>query len=71
MTESTKKYKDFLGMEAVQYVAFRYGTTPDKVVERYLVQSGLIEEANADEDTFVLTPNEIALFHDLGISPHR
>ncbi|MDE6644088.1 MAG: hypothetical protein K2K27_08330 [Muribaculaceae bacterium] len=59
--------KDFCDMEAVKYIAFRHGTTPEKVLEHYFVQCGIIE--SSDNDDYTLTPNEIALFRDLGVQP--
>ncbi len=59
--------KDFCDMEAIKYIAFRHGTTPEKVLEHYFVQCGIIESANNDD--YTLTPNEIALFRDLGVQP--
>ncbi|MDE6716969.1 MAG: hypothetical protein K2J70_02145 [Muribaculaceae bacterium] len=56
-------------MEAVKYVAFRYGTTPECVLEHYFIQSGLILANDRREPDYILTPNEMALFHDLGIHP--
>ncbi|MDE5840422.1 MAG: hypothetical protein K2H49_05830 [Muribaculaceae bacterium] len=61
--------KDFCEMEAVRYVAFRYGATPEQVLERYFVQCGIIAPCGAKDAEYSLTPNEIALFHDLGIVP--
>lgn len=60
--------KDYCKLEAIKYVAFRYGTTPEQVLEHYLVQTGIIKSSNKQEDDYNLTPNEIALFNDLGIS---
>ncbi len=59
--------KDFCEMEAVKYVAFRYGTTPECVLEHYLIQSGMVYSNECQETDFSLTPNEMALFHDLGV----
>ena len=57
--------------EAIIYVARRYGTTPEHVMEHYLVQDGIIKPS-ADlckRDNFELAPNEIELFRDLGVKP--
>ncbi|MDE6287221.1 MAG: hypothetical protein K2M00_00370 [Muribaculaceae bacterium] len=60
--------KDFCSLEAVRYVASRYGTTPEKILERFLVQTGAIDSDKAAVKTnYQLTPNEIALFSDLGV----
>lgn len=61
--------KDFCKMDAVRYVAFRYGTTPERVLERYLVQTGIVSLENEDNDDYELQSNELALFHDLGVQP--
>lgn len=61
--------KDFCDMEAIKYIAFRHGTTPEKVLEHYFVQCGIIEPGDSDNDDYTLTPNEIALFRDLGVQP--
>ncbi|MDE6049467.1 MAG: hypothetical protein K2G09_07230 [Paramuribaculum sp.] len=60
--------KDFCEMEAVKYIAFRYGTTPEQVLEHYFIQSGIIP-SNERHYSYCLTPNEMALFHDLGVQP--
>ena len=56
-------------LEAVKYIAFRYGTTPELVLEHYLVQCGMITAGEGQEAKYTLAPNEVALFHDLGIRP--
>ena len=61
--------KDFCELEAVKYIAFRYGTTPEQVLEHYFMQSGIIPSAGHRDADYTLTPNEMALFHDLGIRP--
>ena len=61
--------KRFCEMEAVKYVAFRYRTTPEQVLEHYFVQCGIISSNGHNEAEYKLTPNEIALFHDLGVQP--
>ena len=61
--------KDFCEMEAVKYVAFRYGTTPERVLEHYFVQSGIIPSNDRHASDYCLTPNEMALLHDLGVQP--
>ena len=61
--------KDFCEMEVVKYIAFRYGTTPELVLEHYFVQCGIISPNDHQEADYSLTPNEIALLHDLGVQP--
>lgn len=61
--------KDFCSMEAIKYIATRYGTTPEKVLEHYFVQCGIISPSDHNAPEYTLTPNEIALFHDLGVQP--
>ncbi len=61
--------KEFCEMEAVRYVAFRYSTTPERILEHYLIQSGIMPSNDCHASDYRLTPNEMALFHDLGIHP--
>lgn len=61
--------KDFCEIEAVKYIAFRYGTTPEKVIEHYFVQSGIKPSTEPGNHGYSLTPNEMALFQDLGVGP--
>ncbi|MDE6300531.1 MAG: hypothetical protein K2M19_02290 [Muribaculaceae bacterium] len=61
--------EDFCKMEAIRYVASRYGTTPENVLEHYFVQTGIVAPKNADNDGYELQSNELALFHDLGVQP--
>lgn len=62
--------KDFCSMDAIRYVANRYGTTAEQVLNHYLVQTGIVKPDVVDaEDDYMLTPNEIALFRDLGVQP--
>lgn len=61
--------KEFCEMEAVKYVAFRYDTTPERVLEQYFIQSGIIPSNDRHASDYSLTPNEMALFHDLGVQP--
>lgn len=61
--------KEFCEMEAVKYVAFRYGTTPERVLNHYFIQSGIISSDEYQDADYSLTSNEIALFHDLGVQP--
>lgn len=62
--------RDLCEQEAVRFVARRYGTTPERVIERFLVQAGIIrrDELNA-VPAYDLAPNELALFRDLGVQP--
>ena len=60
--------KGFCQMQDIKNVAFRYATTPEKVLMRYFVQTGIIEPDGTNE-TYSLAPNEIALLHDLGVQP--
>ena len=57
--------------EAIRYVAHRYGTSPEHVMEHYLVQDGIINPSGerCRRDDFELTPNELELFRDLGVQP--
>lgn len=61
--------KDFCKMEAIKYVASRYGTTPEEVLEHYFMQTGMVDLPPKDCLDYELEPNELALFHDLGIHP--
>ena len=61
--------KDFCEMEAIRYIAARYGTTPEKVLKHYFIQTGLVPSENADNDGYELQSNELALFHDIGVQP--
>ena len=61
--------KDFCNMDAVKYVASRYGTTPEKVLEHYFVQTGIVPSGNMNDGDYELQSNELALFHDLGVQP--
>ncbi|MDE7136759.1 MAG: hypothetical protein K2N91_09020 [Muribaculaceae bacterium] len=61
--------KDFCDMEAVKYIAYRYGTTPERVLMHYFVQSGIITSNDNQDAYYSLTPNEMALLHDLGVQP--
>lgn len=74
--KKSKKYnqkimlpKVFYEMEAVIYIAFRYGTTPERVLEQYFIQSGIIPSNARHASGYCLAPNEMALFHDLGVQP--
>lgn len=61
--------KDLCKMDAIRYVASRYGTTPEKVLKHYFVQTGIVAAGNMDNDDYELQSNELALFHDLGVQP--
>ena len=61
--------KDFCNLNAIRFVASRYGTTPENVLKHYFVQTGIIESGNTDNDGYELQSNELALFHDLGVQP--
>ncbi|MDE5791748.1 MAG: hypothetical protein K2H96_11045 [Muribaculaceae bacterium] len=61
--------KDFCKMDAIRYVASRYGTTPEKVLKHYFVQTGIVQSENEGNDGYELKSNELALFHDLGVQP--
>lgn len=63
--------KDFCHMDAIKYVASRYGTTPEKVLEHYFIQTRMIKSEYKTEDNYQLAPNEIALFCDLGVKPSK
>ena len=59
--------KELYEMEAIKYVASRYGTTPENVLRHYFEQIGILPANNSVRDTYTLEPNELALFHDLGV----
>ena len=59
--------KDFCKMDAVSYVAGRYGATPEEVLKRYMLQTGILKSDEVFD--YELAPNEVALFRDLGIQP--
>ena len=61
--------RGFCELEAVKYVAFRYDTSPEQVLEHFLMQCGIIPSDGCHEADYSLTPNEMALFRDLGILP--
>ena len=63
--------KEFCSMEAIKYVAHRYGVTPEKIIEQYLIQTGIIRNNHDDEPDNILAPNELALFSDLGVQPSK
>lgn len=63
---------DFCNDEAVRFIARRYGTTPQQVLVRYLVQDGIMKENDQPEaGHYSLEPNELALMRDLGVKPSR
>ncbi|MDE5876281.1 MAG: hypothetical protein K2H47_02090 [Muribaculaceae bacterium] len=69
MKEKNLLPKDIYDEEAVKFVARRYGTTPERVLKRYLLQVGLLKCDEAqNQDDYELAPNEIALFRDFGVS---
>ena len=61
--------KEYCEMDAIRYVASRYGTTPEKVLEHYFIQTGMINAGRNGVDDYKLQSNELALFHDLGVQP--
>ena len=63
--------KDFCRMDAIRYIASRYSTTPEQVLEHYFIQTGIVKSENKDKDNYELAPNEIALFSDLGLKPSK
>lgn len=63
---------DLCNDEAVRFIARRYGTTPERVLARYLVQDGIMKESDEEcSDHYSLAPNELALFRDLGVKPSK
>lgn len=61
--------KEFCKMDAIKYVASRYGTTPEKVLKHYFVQTGIVPSGDMDYEGYELQSNELALFRDLGVQP--
>ena len=61
--------REFCELDAIRYVASRYGTSPEQVLEHYLTQTGTLCPDQAPDDRYELEPNEIALFRDLGVQP--
>ena len=61
--------KDICEIEAIKYVAFRHGVTPLQALMCYFVQCGILDSSDNDNSDCILEPNEIALFHDLGVHP--
>ena len=61
--------RGFCELEAVKYVAFRHHTTPEQILEHYFVQCGIIAPEGRPQASVALAPNEMALFHDLGVGP--
>lgn len=59
--------------EAVCYIAGRYHTVPRRIMQRFLVQEGIISEAEADAGTFRLEANEMEILRGLisGNSQHE
>ena len=57
-------------VEAVEYIARRYHTTPRDILECYFVQTGKLKcPGDRTTASFSLAPNEIALLDDLGAQP--
>ena len=61
--------RELCELDAIRYVASRYGTTPEQVLAHYLMQTGAVCTDHASDDSYTLEPNEIALFRDLGVQP--
>ncbi|MDE6577958.1 MAG: hypothetical protein K2K58_07300 [Muribaculaceae bacterium] len=57
--------KKIYGFEAIKFIARRYNTSPEKIVERFLIQTGEIHLPDNSSESFTLSPNEIALISDL------
>ncbi len=58
--------------EVVDYLAQRYHTTPNRVIDRFLKQEGIITVTpNEGKPEFRLTPNEMEIFRDMGIRPSK
>lgn len=56
--------------EAVCFIADRYHTTAKKILQRFLVQEGIVCEADADAETFRLEKNEMEILRGLTYSSH-
>lgn len=64
--------KDLVEFDAIKFVARRYGTTPEKVLVHYLVQSGIMKtDGEFNGEDYELAPNELALLSDLGVQPSK
>ncbi|MDE6265625.1 MAG: hypothetical protein K2M11_10860 [Paramuribaculum sp.] len=64
--------KDLVEVEAIKFVARRHGTTPEKVLVHYLVQSGIMKaDGEFNGEDYELAPNELALLSDLGVQPSK
>lgn len=62
--------RDLCDVEVVRYLASRYATTPERLLRRYFVQRGIIQDDEDDStDSYRLAPNEMALLSDLGVHP--
>lgn len=56
--------------EVIRYIASRHKTTPCGIILKYLLQAGILEDANQECNLdFALEPNEIAYLHDIGTLP--
>lgn len=56
--------------EAVCFIAGRYHTVSRKVIQRFLVQEGIVSEAEKDAGTFRLEENEMEILRALICGSH-
>lgn len=56
--------------EAVCFIADRYHTTPQEVVQRFLAQDGMIPDPEEKLFTFRLEKNEMEILRGLSCSSH-
>lgn len=64
--------KALVEVEAIKFVARRYGTTPEKILVHYLMQSGIMKiDSEFNREDYELAPNELALLSDLGVQPSK
>ena len=56
--------------EAVCFIADRYHTTPQKVMQRFLMQAGLVPDTEEEAIAFHLENNEIEILRGLTYCSH-
>lgn len=56
--------------EAVCFIADRYHTTPQEVVQRFLAQDGMISDPEEKLFTFRLEKNEMEILRGLSCNSH-
>lgn len=59
-----------LNDDVVCFIADRYHTSPEKVVERFLIQGGIVSETKGDFLSFSLEDNEMEILRGLVYGNH-